>query len=64
VLGPHIETVARIWTPFSSAESLLAISASAVLRGCPAVVCAGALAAVYPAWLAARMRPALGAKSQ
>jgi putative ABC transport system permease protein len=64
VLGPHIETVARIWTPFSSAESLLAISASAVLRGCPAVVCAGALAAVYPAWLAARMRPAMGAKSQ
>ncbi len=64
VLGPPVEAIARIWTPFASAEKLLTISASAVFRGCPAVICAGALAAVYPAWLAARMRPAMGAKSQ
>ena len=64
VLGPRIEALARIWIPFAPAGNLLAISASAVFRGCPAAVIAGALAAVYPAWLAARMRPAMGAKSQ
>jgi putative ABC transport system permease protein len=64
VLGPRIEAIARIWIPFASAENLLTISPDAVFRSCPAVVCAGALAAVYPAWLAARMRPAMGAKSQ
>ena len=64
VLGPRIEALARIWIPLAPAENLLAISASAIFRGCPAAICAGALAAVYPAWLAARMRPAMGAKSQ
>jgi hypothetical protein len=64
VLGPQIEALARIWIPFAPAGNLLAISANAIFRGCPPAVCAGALAAVYPAWLAARMRPAMGAKSQ
>ena len=64
VLGPRIEAIARIWIPFTPAEELLAISGTAILRGCPVAIGAALLAGVYPAWLAARMRPAMAAKIQ
>jgi putative ABC transport system permease protein len=63
-LGPRIEAIATGWIPFAPTRELLAISGPAILRGCPAALGAGLLAALYPAWLAARMRPATAAKMQ
>jgi len=63
-IGPGIEALAGTWIPFAPANGLLALSSNAVFRSCPAAIGAGVLAAIYPAWLATRMQPALGAKPQ
>lgn len=62
VLGPRIEAAARSWMPFAPAGTLLAISGGALLTCSLLTLCVGALAAIYPAWRAARLQPAQAAK--
>lgn len=61
-LGPHIEGLAKGWIPFAPADALLAISANALWRCGLLALGVGALAAIYPAWRAARLPPALATK--
>jgi putative ABC transport system permease protein len=62
VMGPRIEALAKGWMPFAPAELILAISPAALARCSLLAVLVGSLAALYPAWRAARMEPALAAK--
>jgi len=64
ILGPHIEALAKGCIPFAPSGTLLAISADALWRCSLLALCVGALAAIYPAWRAARLQPALATKLQ
>ncbi len=61
--GPHIEALAKNWIPFAPAETLLSISSAALVRCSLLALCVGASAAIYPAWRATRLQPALAAKA-
>ena len=63
-LGPQVETMAKNWVPFAPAESLLMISAAALLRCGLLALLVGGLAAIYPAWRAARLQPALATRAE
>jgi putative ABC transport system permease protein len=60
--GSRIEAIAKNSIPFAPAETLLAISLLAVLRCASLALCVGILAALYPAWRAARLQPALATR--
>jgi putative ABC transport system permease protein len=61
-LGPPIETLAKTGVPFAPSGSSLAISAGSLLL-CPCLaLCVGVLAAIYPAWRATRLQPAVATK--
>lgn len=60
--GPPVEAAAKGWIPFAPAGTLLAISSDTLLRCAVLAACVGALAAIYPAWRAARLPPALATK--
>jgi putative ABC transport system permease protein len=63
-LGPRIEALARNWIPFAPVESLLTLSFATALP-CALLTLAVALsAALYPAWRASRLPPAIATKSQ
>jgi putative ABC transport system permease protein len=62
--GPRIEGLAKSWIPFAPTETLLSISWLGMLRCSILALCAGALAALYPAWRAARLQPALATKGE
>jgi putative ABC transport system permease protein len=62
VLGPLIEAGVKGWIPFAPSGTLLVISAEALLRCALLALCVGGLAAIYPAWRAARLQPALATK--
>jgi len=62
--GPRIETLARSWLPFAPNEALLKISTTALWQCSLLALCVGALAAIYPAWRAARLQPALATKPE
>ncbi len=63
-LGSRIEAVAKSWIPFAPTEALLTVSPEALLRCSALGLCVGALAAIYPAWRASRLQPALAAKPE
>jgi len=62
VAGSPIEALAKDWVPLTPGGSLLSISPSTVLPCFLLILGVGALAAVYPAWRAARLPPALVTK--
>ncbi|HMJ92349.1 MAG TPA: ABC transporter permease [Candidatus Acidoferrum sp.] len=62
--GPHIEALAKSWIPFAPGGSLLTISSGALLRCSLLAICVGVFAAIYPAWRAARLQPALATKPE
>ncbi len=62
--GPRIEALAKGWMPFAPTETLLRISADTLLRCSLLALTVGALAAVYPAWRAARLQPAIATKPE
>lgn len=62
--GRYVEPLAKGWIPFATPETLLAISMEAVWRSVSAACAVGALAALYPAWRATRLAPALAAKGE
>lgn len=64
MFGPRIEALAKGWIPFAPAEALLTISSTALVRCSLLALCIGVLAAIYPAWRASRLQPALAAKSE
>jgi putative ABC transport system permease protein len=61
--GPYIHHVAKMWIPFAPVRTLSGISAEVFMKGFGAALCAGLLAALYPALLASRMRPAIATKA-
>ncbi len=64
VLGPRIEALARSWVPLAPGGPLLTISMESVMRCSLLALCFGTLAAVYPAWRAARLQPAVATKGE
>jgi putative ABC transport system permease protein len=60
--GRFIEPLAKGILPFAPVETLLAISGTAVVVPMLAACVLGVIAAIYPAWRAARLAPALAAK--
>jgi putative ABC transport system permease protein len=62
--GPLVEALARKWVPFAPPETLLVILPSTLGRCAVLFLAAGALAAVWPAWRAARLQPAVAAKPE
>jgi putative ABC transport system permease protein len=60
--GSRIETVAKGWIPFAPAETLLSLSPEALLPCLLLAVSVGAVAAIYPAWRASQLQPALATK--
>lgn len=62
--GPLVETLARSWMTFAPSGSLLTISAGNLLRCSLLALVVGAGAALYPAWRAARLQPALATKGK
>jgi len=64
LLGPRMEALAKTWVPLAPGGSLLTISAESLLRCALLVLCVGALAAIYPAWRASRLQPAIATKSE
>jgi putative ABC transport system permease protein len=63
-LGPRVEALAGNWIPFAPGASLLALSWADVLRCGLLTLVVGVGAALYPAWRAARLQPALAMKSE
>ena len=61
-LGSRVENLAKNWIPFAPTETLLTISPGALLQCSSIALCVGALAAIYPAWRATRLQPALATK--
>jgi len=61
-LGAPIEKLARSWVPLAPAGTLLAIVPGHLLRCGALALAVGAAAAVYPAWRAARLQPALATR--
>ena len=64
LLGPPIETFAKSWVPLAPGGSLLTITTESLLRCSLLALCVGALAAIYPAWRASRLQPAVATKSE
>ena len=64
MLGPQIESLAKGWVPLSPGGSLLAISTESLVRCSLLALCVGVLAAIYPAWRAARLQPAIATKCE
>src|ERR1043166_1647121 len=62
--GPQIEVFAKRWLPFAPSETLLIISSTALLRCSVLALFIGALSAIFPAWRASRLQPALATKSE
>jgi putative ABC transport system permease protein len=62
--GPFVETIARNWMTFAPSGALLTISAQNLLRCSLLALAVGAAAALYPAWRAARLQPALATKCE
>jgi putative ABC transport system permease protein len=62
--GPLVETLARSWMTFAPGGALLTISAGNLWRCSLLALVAGAVAALYPAWRAARLQPALATKGE
>jgi putative ABC transport system permease protein len=62
--GPLVETLARNWMTFAPSGPLLTISAENLLRCSLLALVVGAVAALYPAWRAARLQPALATKGE
>jgi putative ABC transport system permease protein len=60
--GSRIEVMVKDMIPFAPAETLLMISSQSLMRCAVLALCVGALAAIYPAWRAARLQPALATK--
>ena len=60
--GSRIEGVVKNWIPFAPTEALLLISPAVLFRCTVLALAVGAAAAVYPAWRAARLQPALATK--
>lgn len=64
VLGPRIEGLAKSWVPLAPSGPLLTISIASLVQCSLLALCFGALAAVYPAWRAARLQPAVATKGE
>jgi putative ABC transport system permease protein len=62
VIGPGIESLAKSWLPLAPAGMLLGISAEAIVRCALLALGVGGCAALYPAWRATKLPPALAAK--
>ena len=62
IFGSRIESLAKGWLPFAPAETLLLISPDALGRCLLLTLAVGTMAAIYPAWRAARLQPALATK--
>jgi putative ABC transport system permease protein len=61
-LGPSIETLAKAGLPFAPGGTSLAISANSLLL-CPCLALGvGVLAAIYPAWRATKLPPAIATR--
>ena len=64
LLGPEIEDIVKDWAPFAPSEPLLRISFVVILRCAALALFAGTLAAMLPAWRAARLQPALASRNE
>ncbi len=64
VLGPWIERLVKGWLPFAPTDVLLSISGQTVAYCCLLAIGVGAIAAIYPAWRASRLQPAIATKSE
>ena len=64
IAGPFVETLARNWLPFAPGGTLLSVSGVNVWHCSILALCVGFAAALYPAWRAARLQPALAAKGE
>ena len=64
LLGPQIESLAKGWVPLAPTGSLLSISRESLVRCSLLALCVGVLAAIYPAWRAARLQPAIATKCE
>jgi putative ABC transport system permease protein len=62
VFGAHLEALVKASISFAPAGTLLSISAQAPAQCAFLALGVGALAAVYPAWRAARLQPAVATK--
>lgn len=62
VVGPHLESLTRTWIPFAPSGALLQPSAGTLLQCSLLVLCVGIVAALYPAWRASHLQPALATK--
>jgi len=62
--GTQIEALVKQWLPFAPSEALLALSAAGVFRSGAVAIAVGVLAAVYPAWRAAQLQPAVATKCE
>ena len=62
LLGPQIEELAKQRIPFAPAEAIFTGSVGIFLRSFALLVIAGSLAALYPAWRAAKLQPAAATK--
>lgn len=62
--GPQLETFAKEWLPLAPSETLLCITSDVLLCCSLLALGVGALAAVYPAWRAAQLQPALATKPE
>jgi ABC-type lipoprotein release transport system permease subunit len=63
-LGPRIETWVRRLAPLAPSEPLLTLTAGVTVECLAIAVAAGLLAAVYPAWRASRLQPALATRNE
>jgi putative ABC transport system permease protein len=63
-LGPRIETWVRRLAPLAPSEPLLTLTAAVTVECLLIALAAGLLAAVYPAWRASRLQPALATKNE
>ena len=62
--GPWIEATAKGWLPLAPSGVLLSISSVAMIRCALLALSVGAVAALYPAWRASRLQPAIATRPE
>lgn len=60
--GPLVETIVKKLVPFAPVERLLTLNAHALLQAALVAIGLSAVAALYPAWRATQLQPALATK--